>query len=74
MQAVYTSKDYSPEKVTARYVRTDFDGNFWFCEVAGDERYDIRQGTVDIGELPDYVAKAAIERAGFYPSYVEWPL
>lgn len=73
MQTVYQSRDYDPDKVTDRYVRSDLSGGFWFCEVAGDRRYDVRQGTVEADELPEYLIKAAKEREGFYPSYVEWP-
>lgn len=75
MQTVYQSKDYDPAKVTDRYVRSDMDGGFWFCEVVGsDRRFDVRQGTVEADELPEYIIKAAKEREGFYPSYVEWSL
>lgn len=75
MKIVYQSKDYDPEKVTDRYVRSDLNGGFWFCECVGmDRRYDTRRGTVEAEELPDHIIKAAKEREGFYPSYVEWPL
>lgn len=74
MKVIYQSKNYDPAKVTDRYVRSDMNGGFWFCECVGmDRRLDVRQGTVDADELPEYVIKAAKEREGFYPSYVAWP-
>jgi hypothetical protein len=75
MNTIHQAKDYDATKVTDRYVRTDLNGGFWFCEVVGaDRRFDVRQGTVDRDELPDWVAKEAEARSGFYPSYVDWPL
>jgi hypothetical protein len=73
MKTTYQSADYDPAKVTARYVRFTTDKKFFFCEVGLDTRTDIRQGTVDESELPEYIAKYARERCGIYPSYVRWP-
>lgn len=74
MRVTHQSKDYDPAKVTDRYVRSDLSGGFVFCEVVdGNRKFDVRQGVVDADELPPYVLAAAIEREGFYPSYVDWP-
>ncbi len=75
MRTTYQAKDYDPAKVLKRYVRLDgVTGYFCFCEVGEDKRYDLRQGIVDSDELPEDVYNAAYERAGIFPSYVEWPL
>lgn len=71
MRAKYTSKDYAPDKVRARYVMRMGD-QYLFCEVGDDRRYDLRQGTVNASELPAAVRAAADARAGFQPAYVEW--
>jgi hypothetical protein len=75
MKITYQSKKYTPEAVLARYVQYHFwNGEFGFCEVGGDRRYDLRQGTVERGELPDDIANAAIEHAKVSQLYVRWPL
>jgi hypothetical protein len=73
MIVTYQSRRYALERVRSRYVRRDGQG-YTFCEVGEDRRFDIRQGRVDAAELPDDVRAAADKRAGYYPSYVEWPL
>ena len=75
MNVTYQSKNYSPEAVLKRYVKyCPWDGTFEFCEVGGDRRFDLRQGTVDDNELPDGLPDAAIAHANVSMSYLEWPL
>lgn len=73
MQATYTSRQYSPDKVRSRYVRRSANG-YQFCEVGDNRRYDLRQGRVDASELPASVKAAADAMAGRAFSYVDWPL
>jgi hypothetical protein len=73
MLVTFQARGYRSADVTARYVRNS-GGEYLFCEVGQDRRYDIRQGTVSGRELPDDVRKAADARRGLWPSYVEWPL
>lgn len=68
-----TAKNYSPDKVLKRYVRTDGARYFW-CEVGEDRMYDLRQGRCMASDLPLAVIEAAEKRCGYSPSYVEWPL
>lgn len=75
MIVVKQSPRYTPDAVRSRYVRFDaLSGEFRFCEVGDDRRYDLRQGIVREDEIPPDVAHAARERAGFFPSYVDWPM
>ena len=74
MRATYTSRTYAPEHVTARYVRRCVSGEYQFCEVGADRRYDIRQGVVDADELPDDVREAADNLCGHTFAYVPWPI
>lgn len=74
MSVVYRCK--SDEPVTVRYVRYCGAGEYRFCEVGQDRRFDQAQGTCSIDDLPADVAMAAISRhnEGVWPSYVDWPL
>jgi len=73
MKVTYQSKNYAPEKILRRYVRRGVDGEYWFCEVGQDRRYDLRQGTVEATEIAEDVRKKADELKGQYFGYVEWP-
>jgi hypothetical protein len=74
MKITYQSQKYSPEIVTARYVRrTCAAGGYDWCEVGQDRRYDVRQGTVEADELSDEVRGAADENYKVSMSYVSWP-
>jgi hypothetical protein len=74
MKITYQSRTYSPEKVTARYVRKSTDGySYSFCEVDA-QRYDIRRGVVNADEVPEEIRKKADGFAGLVWSYVEWPI
>lgn len=73
MKVTWQSFDYRPEKVRERYVRYSA-GAFYFCEVGAERWHDLRQGEVDISELPQAVAVEAAGREGSWPSYVAWPL
>lgn len=74
MKITYQSKHYAPEKVTKRYVRrSSAAGGYDFCEV-GEERLDIRQGTVEPDEFPEAVRTAADELFKTSSAYVDWPL
>lgn len=68
-----TAKNYSPDKILKRYVRTD-GGRYFWCEVGEDRMYDLRQGRCEPSDLPISVIEAAEARRGHFPSYVEWPL
>jgi hypothetical protein len=72
MRITYTSKHYAPENVTARYVQ-NVGGVYRFCE-CNAKRWDIRQGEVEPSEIPAAVRAAADTQAGYFPSYVVWPL
>ena len=76
MKVTYQSRNYNQEAVLKRYVKyCPWDGgSFEFCEVGGDRRFDLRQGTVDAGELPSGLADAAIAHEKVSMSYLEWPL
>jgi hypothetical protein len=73
MNVTYQSKGYSADAVRMRYVKKGIDG-YRFCEVGDDRRFDLRQGTVDQGEIPDGIRELADCRAGHCFSYVEWPM
>jgi capsid portal protein len=73
MKVNYTAKSYAPENVRKRYVRLAENGEFMFCEVGDDRRYDLRQGIVDRSEIPEIVAREAERISGTFPNYVEWP-
>jgi hypothetical protein len=74
MKITYQSKAYAPEHVTKRYVRrSSAAGGYDWCEVGPDRRYDIRQGTVEPGELPDAIRAAADEHYKASCSYIDWP-
>ncbi len=70
------ARDYAPDQVRSRYVRYAGAGDYRWCEVGEDRRWDIRQGCCTVDDLPPNVATAAIARhnEGIWPSYVEWPL
>lgn len=73
MKVTYQSLTYNRNTPVRRYVRSDYEGGYRWCET--DSRgWDIRQGSVIGAELPDAVRNAADARRGFIPSYVEWPL
>lgn len=72
MRTTYQSDRYAPEIVTARYVQR-LGGEYRFCELNAARR-DIRQGVVEACELPEDVRRAADAQAGYFPSYVAWPL
>lgn len=75
MKVTYQSMNYRPEAVLRRYVMCNcWDGKFQFCEVGENRRYDLRQGIVEAGELPEAVRLAALERKGYIPGYVDWPM
>jgi hypothetical protein len=71
MKVTYQADSYSPERIIARYVKRVGD-EYRFCEVGGERRYDLRQGTVEAHELPDAVRAEADQRAGRFPAYVNW--
>lgn len=68
--------DSSGHWVCSRYVKYDGFGVYRWCEVGEDRRFDLRQGTCAVDDLPLDVAAAAIERRhkGVWPFYVDWPL
>ena len=72
--ATSTARHYRPDLVRRRYVKFTRGDGFRWCEVGDDRRYDLRQGTCAASDLPEPVMDAALDRAGFYPPYVEWPL
>lgn len=79
MTITVTSKspdyDQIPKYRLNRYVRTNAQGHFYWCEVdARDQRFDVRQGRCHETDLPPMVVKAARKRVGYWPSYVEWPM
>jgi len=76
MNVTYQSKNFSTEAVLKRYVRYGpWDGGvFEFCEVGGNRRFDLRQGTVTADELPCDLADAAIAHYKVSMAYLEWPL
>jgi len=73
---LWKSRTYRPEQVTARYVRYEGGEHYRFCEVGADQRFDVRQGTCRVDDVPPDVAIKAIGlyNEGVTPSYVEWPL
>lgn len=72
MKVIYESRDYLPDRVTARYVRRCVSGEYRFCEVGEDLRYDIRQGTLEPEEIPADVRDLADSRVGHYFGYVKY--
>jgi len=72
--ATATARGYRPNQVRTRYAKFIRGVGFRWCEVGDDRRYDLRQGTCAASDLPGPVMNAALDRAGFYPPYVEWPL
>jgi hypothetical protein len=75
MKVTHQSKNYSPEAVLARYVKyLPWSGEFEFCEVGRDRRFDLRQGTVEYAELPDGLPEKAILHAERSCSYITWPI
>lgn len=74
IEVTYTAPSYAPEAVRSRYVRADVKGGgYSWCEVGENRRYDLRQGTVEAGSLPEAVREAADELRGKFPGYVVWP-
>lgn len=86
MRTTYQSKNYSPDKVTKRYIRKvswmereyipiTTDEEYRWCEVGQDTRYDIRQGYASADEVPDSIKTELVSpsRVGTL-GYVEWPL
>lgn len=74
MEVTYRAKSYRPEAIRVRYVRANVKGgDYSWCEVGDDRRYDLRQGLVDAHELPDDIRRAADRLRGTSPGYVEWP-
>lgn len=74
MKVTYQSNNYSPDRVTARYVRrSSASGGYDWCEVGEDRRYDVRQGTVEASELADDVRSAADENYKVSMNYISWP-
>lgn len=76
MKTIYQSANYAPDQVRQRYVKPSpfTPGEFIFCEVGDDRRFDLRQGTVDHSELPEDVRSAAEAQRGQAFGYVVWPL
>ena len=75
MEATFTAKEWQPGQVRARYVRANVKGgDYSWCEVGDDRRYDLRQGLVTAEELPDDIRAAADALRGTWPGYVDWPL
>ncbi len=74
----YESPDYSPAKITARYVKYSISAaGFRWSECAPGKfgwLWDYRQGICDESDLPAEVAAEARARAGTWPPYVSWPL
>lgn len=68
--------DASGHWVCNRYAKYETDGTFRWCEVGEDRRFDLRQGTCTVDDLPPDVAAAAIARRnnGVWPFYVDWPV
>ena len=74
MKITYQSKNYSPDKVTKRYVRrSTASGEYDWCEVGEDRRFDVRQGTIEPDELPEDIRAAADELFKTSSAYVDWP-
>ena len=67
----YKSDNYDPKKQYKRYVRCDAGNTFFFCEV--ENGYDVAQGVAYENEIQPGVVKAAKDRTGYFPSYVDWP-
>ncbi len=75
MVITFQSKNYSPELVTARYVRrSPVDETYSFCEVGQDRRWDLRQGKVDGSDLPDDIRSQADAQRDQAFGYVQWPM
>lgn len=75
MEVTFTAKGYQPGAVLARYVRANVKGgDYSWCEVGTDRRYDLRQGIVAAEELPEPIKAAADKLRGTWPGYVDWPL
>lgn len=69
MEVTFTAKGYQPGAVLARYVRANVKGgDYSWCEVGDDRRYDLRQGLV-----ADDIRVAADKLRGTWPGYVDWP-
>ena len=71
---LYQAKNYTPDQVLKRYVRVDPSGGIHWCEVGKDRRYDVRQGSAGIEDVPEGIFAAAKAKCGSWPSYVEWPI
>lgn len=71
------SDRYNSAEVDGRYVKQSKDGQFYWIETQrlGKWRYDTREGSCDVSDLPPSVADAATRRASgdVWPFYVEWP-
>ena len=75
MEVTFTVKGYQPGAVLARYVRANIkNGDYSWCEVGDDRRYDLRQGLVAADELPDDIRAAADALRGAWPGYVDWKM
>lgn len=66
-------QNYKAQREGTRFVRRAGDEYAWCIRDALDLRYDIKQGRCDATDLPADIRKAADEREGFWPPYVEWP-
>ena len=74
MEVSYTSDKYDPAMPYNRYVRKDWNGVYYWCEVSvSHDRRDHRQGVVAETELPEDVREKAYALCGYFPSYVDWP-
>ena len=73
IKAFYISSTYRPGLVEKRYVRFDLSGRYLWVEADADGS-DMRHGWCDADDLPPAIRRLADERAGFFPSYVDWPL
>lgn len=75
MEVTFTANIYYPAAVRARYVRANIkNGDYSWCEVGSDPRWDLRQGLANADELPDDIRAAADALRGTWPGYVDWPM
>lgn len=75
MEVTFTAKGYRPENVRRRYVRANIkNGDYSWCEVGDDRRWDLRQGLVAAEDLPDDIRAAADALRGTWLGYVDWKM
>lgn len=75
MEVTFKARIYSPEAVRTRYVRANIkNGDYSWCEVGSDPRWDLRQGLALAEEIPEEIRAAADALRGTWPGYVEWPI